>query len=65
MTTSFAARYDAECAEDEVLEFWARILSLPIGERATIAATVAAAFRRSQIPSREIDCESRHQAARP
>ena len=48
MTTSFAAVYDAERAEDEDLEFWAKVLSLPTRERATIAATVAAAFRRAE-----------------
>ena len=48
MTTSFAAVYDAERAEDEDLEFWAKVLSLPTRERAIIAATIAAAFRRAE-----------------
>ena len=48
MTTSFAVVYDAERAEDEDLEFWAMVLLLPTRERATIAATIAAAFRRAE-----------------
>lgn len=54
MTTSFAAIYDAECKEDEVRELWEKIIALPIGSRATIAAAVAVAIDQS-----EADCRRR------
>lgn len=52
MTTSFAAIYDAERREDEEKELWEKIMALPIGSRATIAATVAVAIDQSEADRR-------------